>query len=132
MSAADSYISYIYKVGEHALAFAELLQEGPQTSEADYQISLHHIAIGELVPLFDADGNPVMRDGKQMYTPQEHAKEIKVAIATLAEWLDHDRTAVDPLLRGADYLRGDCPKLQPDEVEYVVRQADKIRRGKQP
>ena len=71
-----------------------------------------------------------------MYSTPEHAKRIEAAVVALAQWLDHtpERTAVECLLRGADYLRDDQhnPELLPDEVDYVVRETAKIRRGRQP
>jgi hypothetical protein len=109
------------------------LEERLVCGREDRQGYLESITKGELIPMFDADGNPIIQDGEQMYTTREHAKRIEAAVAALAQWLEHtpDRTAVECLLRGADYLRGANPELLPDEVDYVVREASKIRRGEQ-
>ena len=116
---------YSNELAKHVTALDELLGARPGS---DYPGDLRQIARGWLVPVFDADGNPVTRRHRQMYTTPEHAARIEASVAELARWLEHERTPVECLLRGADYLRGEHPELEPDEVDHVVREAAKIRR----
>ena len=92
---------------------------------------LEMAAEGRVVPMFDVDGNPVMRDGEQMYTDPEHVERTERLVTETAQWMQrHNASGRE----ASAYLRGRYGSylLPDDEADFIARQADKIRRGEQP
>jgi hypothetical protein len=117
---------YTAEISDHLLNLDELLRGGAPGS---LQESLEQVAEGHLVPVFDPDGNPVMRDGEQMYTPAYNAEHLEALIFKMVDWLERNPAADQAA--AIEYLQGTSPRNPLDDVIYVVRQAGKIRRGKQ-
>ena len=128
----DQFDDFYLEVASHIYDLAGLIDMG----RPDRHVDLEDLATGEIVPVFDADGNPVIRDGQQMYATKGHAEWLDETAAEIADWLKHnaaDQATLD-YLRAADCLRAiraaDAdPPLPPDEVDYIASQAATILRG---
>ena len=123
---------YDEEVISHVIELYELILGGrPKRQEL-----LEMVAEGWVVPMFDVDGNPVMRDGEQMYTDLDVERtERRVTEFALGgfltetiQWMESYNASEQ---EASAYLRGRYGLYLPDdETDFIVQQADKILRGR--
>ena len=109
---------YTAEVGVHIRALDDLLAAG----RGDRETELRSVADGEYLPVFDADGNPVIRGGEQMYTSRKWGASRSEATQWLARNDAPDQAA-------AGYLRDAHPDLIDTDAAYVAHLAVEIRHG---
>ena len=78
-----------------------------------------------LVPVFDADGIPKMKDGYQVYEARVSREQIEVLVAETARWLQGN-PALDRYRAAAAYLRGAHPDILDPEVDKVAALAVEV------